>query len=1767
MTKVAETPNKLVVNGKTSSNPAEYQVEGYELVSSTEVSVSRNADTRQTEVDPENIAQVIFDDGTEWMGYAGDVPEIFEKNTRQRSMNSDSWVFPSSLGSGESRSLGSVLLKVVNIFKPKMADLAAQKITRQTDRKIMPAPGLYLLNKDFTKSPFPTGKILPGKVLLLLHGTLSSTDGSFGDLKGEAWNTICGLYDHILALDHYTLSVSPFQNAADVLKELPDEFTFDILSQSRGGLVGDILARCDRRNSLIGLSDEEIALLSGEDASLKNLLDDLNILARRKSLKIDKFIRVACPAGGTTLLSKRLDHFLNALLTALGLAVGSRLNPLYSAVKEFLLDVLSGRAEASTIPGLWAMVPSSVYQKINNRRDRDMSSKLFVIAGDGKVGGSPGNTLLVIFSNLFYLADNDLVVDTRSMKRGLSRAQGLYQYLSRDSETNHFSYFKNKNTQKGILCAFRNITNDPEVPFELITKEDIDRGIRLSLEMKSYNLDNVTGKKPIALVLPGIMGSTLSDENGEIWMDFGRVNKGHFVSQLNLQNNGIKASGVMAQYYKDLSEFLMKDHDLRIFPFDWRKSLEEAAQKLNEVLVKYLEYGQPINIIAHSMGGLVVKKLMAHHAQTWKDFIGKDKNHLFLLGTPWRGSHLIMEVLTGHSKRIKQLNFLDFTHNKKDILQNVYTFPGVFELLPLEDEGPLGKFEDDSFWKEAQKYADDALLPKDPLLQAYKKMIEDHPGTDLVAREKIFYIAGQDDTVFRYKIKKTWFNGEKLVYEKTNRGDGSVTWELGIPAELPPGNVYYSTITHGELANAPVIFETIHDLIRFGTSQNLPNTPPVSRSGEMITEADDLDIVPDTDLRAMENIFGITRDHNPGKSPRQPLSITVYNADLKNARHPVMVGHFKADGIYSAEKALDGNLGGRLSERHRLAFYPGEIGESEITYHSTSTPKGGLVVGLGDSDKLTPYRLSLSVEKAIIKYAFFFRDNYTIVENKNHGSGISSVIIGNSFAGLPVSESIIGIITGIQRANEKINHLNIGLKPIREIEFVDYYEDLAQLCYQTLKKLEEGNNSFNILVNKFLSGPGKRKRFTLYDGASWWHIFTTAAQYPDEADDRPSGLAFTSSSGKARVEQNTTCADLQIVEHLSAEFSHLKNWEYKLSKTMFELLVPSDFKSVIRNQNNIVWKMDEYAAQFPWEMFHNYTDDPGSEPPTFVTTGLIRQLITGNYQSDFIMADTNKAIVIGDPDYSGTSFSQLPGAADEAALVSGIIQLNNYTPLTLINRKASEIIKELFSGSYKIMHFAAHGVYESLHEGPRKKFRAGVVLGNGIFLEPCTIRQLPTLPEFVFINCCYSGTMTPPEDKYYKYRTRMAANIGTQFIRMGVKAVVVTGWAVDDAAAKTFAKELYDLMFAGFEFGTAVQRARKKCYEIHPGTNTWGAYQCYGDHYYRLVNKNPQNQQNEAFVTPTQARVELENLLSLIKEGKVNVNEKRQELSRIRAKVDVNSLENAEIKEFYAKIYAELGDYPSAVRIFEELLTTEQADFSVTSLEQYCSLRSKLLVSMYRENQPYRQDVNQLIRELKVMLLIGETSERLALLASVYKRAAIVSRGKNRQGYLEKMKSHFERSFVRTASFPLEDRVYALSNYLIARLGLAAESANLPSTGPVEEFMAIYGTDFYGSVIRQLTEEADSYKDYYKRNAVVKMLVCQYLHENSIPDKAKAIFDHLKKEMMESIRLYANIKHILGEKEQLEFILDLLPEGVTKTQLEQLRREVEGWLNPPGRPD
>ena len=85
------------------------------------------------------------------------------------------------------------------------------------------------------------------KVLLFVHGTFSSTRGSFGHLvlqpAGRAfYSAALKEYDLILGFDHKTLTEDPMTNATQMLSALsglalPSGSTIDAIAYSRGGLV------------------------------------------------------------------------------------------------------------------------------------------------------------------------------------------------------------------------------------------------------------------------------------------------------------------------------------------------------------------------------------------------------------------------------------------------------------------------------------------------------------------------------------------------------------------------------------------------------------------------------------------------------------------------------------------------------------------------------------------------------------------------------------------------------------------------------------------------------------------------------------------------------------------------------------------------------------------------------------------------------------------------------------------------------------------------------------------------------------------------------------------------------------------------------------------------------------------------------------------------------------------------------------------------------------------------------------------------------------------------------------------------------------------------------------------------------------------------------------------------------------------------------------------------------------------------------------------
>ena len=214
-----------------------------------------------------------------------------------------------------------------------------------------------------------------------------------------------------------------------------------------------------------------------------------------------------------------------------------------------------------------------------------------------------------------------------------------------------------------------------------------------------------------------------------------------------------------------------------------------------------------------------------------------------------------------------------------------------------------------------------------------------------------------------------------------------------------------------------------------------------------------------------------------------------------------------------------------------------------------------------------------------------------------------------------------------------------------------------------------------------------------------------------------------------------------------------------------------------------------------------------------------------------------------------------------------------------IDEPSDTVINALHRDAWRVLHLAGHGEHDlpvsdasplapctacARPLEPRVVRRSGMLIGRNTLLTPGDVAQMRWVPELVFINCCHLGKTVSPTPRRY---AALAANLGVQFIRMGVKAVVAAGWAVDDAAGRAFAQGLYARLLAGETFGEAVRAAREEVWVRFPEVNTWGAYQCYGDPSYRLVVAEGSRTRREQrrYHAPYELVADLENLTESIR--------------------------------------------------------------------------------------------------------------------------------------------------------------------------------------------------------------------------------------------------------------------------------------------------------------
>jgi len=1590
-------------------------------------------------IDDDDVVEIVYDEDISWLCNSDTLSELFPEVELQKRSIGDTFVLPDSLSAPQvDRGIGNLFIKFFRLFKKKpglldkkVRELASDFERKHLDNKI----GLFRLDGKFQLNPFVPD---PGSYLLFLHGTNSSTEKSFADIVGTpVWDFMQqGFGKNILAFQHESLTKSPLENTFDLLSALPDRCDLHLVSQSRGGLIGDLLCRfCVSNQQQPGFTSAEMqAFKKAKRTADIEKINAIVELMKLKQVSIKKYVRVACPGAGTTLASKRLDDFFNITFNLIGIATGITTNPIFAAAKNLLVSVINTKNDPDVLPGLEAMSKESPFIKILNLPGTEIviDTPLVVIAGNCKARLNLKG-LLIIASKLFFMQKNDLIVDTRSMTLGAKRSLPVQRFFDEGGEVDHFRYFVNKSTNEALLKALQSADDTQLIPgfsFESGTRmlESEDRNILIklgALEGGELFSEKVSGTRPILLLLPGIMGSNLSDNGDKIWIDYLKFISGGLKR---LDRDTISASSIVKSSYGKFYQHFSEHYDVVTFAYDWRKLLSETATVLHKKIKQLLSYRQPIKIVGHSMGGVLVRDFIINHPDTWKQLNNSPEFRLIFLGSPLGGSYRIPAVLFGQDSIINKLSKIDVFNSKKDLLRVFSSMEGLLSLLPLDTDAD-NDFASQATWLRMQKAMDkDWPLPDKPLLDKRFRTYRDKvlAGQDQIDFTNIVYIAGRDKaTPCGYRLETRSGNTNELIFLSTAEGDQSVTWDSGIPRKLiEKDQVYYVNTTHGSLANDTSLFKGIGELLQGGSTRIFSRIRPSVRGEEKLfrsPQPDDFDLT----RSGVERTILSLGDEEEGKQERGAIKISIAKGDLLYASYPVLVGHFNGDGIVSAEKAINWHLGGELSKRHSLGLYPGKIGTHEILMPDNDRFKGAVIVGLGDLGTLTSYQLAQTVEQGVAKYLLMINSKKQTAKK----TGISALIIGSGYGGLTVEGSIRSVIEGVINANNKINALDEKKEflTIEHIEFIELFEEVALNAFLTLNKLESRNDSslpIELEPKKIQARLGWRRRLPGTVSEEWWTRI--GVHVIDELSDRNyRGIRFTISTGGAREEQRTVQTTQTIIEQLIEVMSTNNQWSPTLAKTLFELLIPTDFKEQLKRQNNINWLVDANTATFPWELLQD-----GSIPtakPLCVNAGMVRQFATENYRVKINAVTNTNALVIGDPNLQGFA-SQLPGAAAEGKLVDSILKHNGFNNTTLINRNSFEIIQSLFSNEYKIIHLAGHGLFNA-----DSSKGSGMLIGKNVFLSTREISQMSNTPEFVFVNCCFLGKTDGVAEEFFQNRFRLAANIGTQLINNGVKAVIAAGWAVDDRAALDFTEVFYKAMFEGQNFGEAIREARRVVYEKYPYTNTWGAYQCYGDQYYRFyLSKDGQSGKSE-FMVSAEAENELHNLRNMADTGQYEAEEIIKKLQAISRRVDAAGLRIPAITEIEAFIYADLYDYDNCILKLEALFQNEKADYSVSALEKYCNIRAKKFVLDVMERKgkaaDYAKKIKKVIADLQVLLNTNPTAERYNLLGSALKRQGYLIQNSN----ASKLQAYAAAALKYRESYRVKnnpDLVYPLTNWL-----------------------------------------------------------------------------------------------------------------------------------------
>ena len=419
-----------------------------------------------------------------------------------------------------------------------------------------------------------------------------------------------------------------------------------------------------------------------------------------------------------------------------------------------------------------------------------------------------------------------------------------------------------------------------------------------------------------------------------------------------------------------------------------------------------------MRFIAHGMGGLVVQEFAKRDEARWKELCG-ESGGLLMLGTPTGGSWHVMRLLAGRSRLVRMIALLG-RHRDSDVVPILQSFRGLLDLLPEEMLDPAA-------WHDVP-----LGRPAAEKLQASAAWRDEIAGFRPVFGRNL-YIAGTAPAT------------PSGMDDYTAEGDGQTTYALGIP---PNARAWYSASDHGGLISqtTPIV-----QLLNTGTSGSLDSQahPPASGLNPKALNLREEVVFFPGEAELLDTMFG--RQDQAAAADDAVIRVKVVHGHLREARHPLAVGHYAGDGIVSAEAELDRQLGGMLSTRFHMELYPGPTGTAEVVRAPGAHPPGALIAGLGEVGEITPEKVRRSMLDACVRYALMRSEDPKDLGDLPRSAAFSSMLIGISGGrAISVTDSVKSIVLAAVEANRVLRRRNLWDRVrIDEVEFIELYEHLA----------------------------------------------------------------------------------------------------------------------------------------------------------------------------------------------------------------------------------------------------------------------------------------------------------------------------------------------------------------------------------------------------------------------------------------------------------------------------------------------------------------------------------------------------------------------------------------------------------------------------------------------------------------------------------------------------------------------------------------------------